>query len=76
MEKQILKAAKRSTSVAVTNSASVSIAKIKHIISSAINEFPNSKKKVPVTITKGDNWICIASVIGNECITISLTELK
>lgn len=76
MEKKVSTSVKQTTSVAVTSSKSVSIAKFKQLISNVVKEFPDSKNKVPVTITKGDNWLCIASVIGKECITISLTELK
>ena len=76
MEKQISKPVKQTSSVAVTSSKSVSIAKFKQLFSNVVKEFPDSKKKVPVTITSGDNWMCIAAVVGKECITISITELK
>jgi hypothetical protein len=71
------KVIKETTSVEVTKSANVTPEKLATVIQQTLNSLPGTKKKkVPIVITKGDNWLCIASVVGDQAVTLSITNLK
>ena len=71
------KVIKETTQVEVTKSANVTPEKLATVIQQTLNSLPGTKKKkVPIVITKGDNWLCIASVVGDQAVTLSITNLK
>lgn len=68
---------KEASQVEVTKSANVTPEKLATVIQQTLNSLPGTKKKkVPIVVTKGDNWLCIASVVGNQVITLNITDLK
>ena len=75
MEKQIKKPTRRTSNVQVAQSKSVSIATLLSTINSSLNNLSTRKKTVPLVVTKGDNWMCIASVVDNICVTVNFTEI-
>ena len=68
---------KETSQVEVTKGANVTPEKLLTVINNTLNSLPGTKKKkVPIVVTKGDNWLCIASVVGNQVITLNITDLK
>ena len=68
---------KETSQVEVTKGANVTPDKLLSVINNTLNSLPGTnKKKVPIVVTKGDNWLCIASVVGNQVITLNITDLK
>ena len=68
---------KETSQVEVTKSANVTPEKLATVIQQTLNSLPGTKKKkVPIVITKGDNWLCVASVVGDKAVTLSITDLK
>ena len=68
---------KETSQVEVTKSANVTPEKLATVIQQTLNSLPGTKKKkVPIVITKGGNWLCIASVVGDKAVTLSITDLK
>ena len=71
------KVIKETSQVEVTKSANVTPEKLATVIQQTLNSLPGTKKKkVPIVITKGDNWLCVASVVGDKAVTLSITDLK
>ena len=71
------KVIKETSQVEVTKGANVTPDKLLSVINNTLNSLPGTKKKkVPIVVTKGDNWLCIASVVGNQVITLNITDLK
>ena len=68
---------KETSQVEVTKGANVTPDKLLSVLQQTLNSLPpTKKKKVPIVITKGDNWLCIASVVGDKAVTLSITDLK
>ena len=71
------KVIKETSQVEVTKGANVTPDKLLSVLQQTLNSLPpTKKKKVPIVITKGDNWLCIASVVGDKAVTLSITDLK
>ena len=68
---------KETSQVEVTKGANVTPDKLLSVLQQTLKALPGTKKKkVPIVITKGGNWLCIASVVGDKAVTLSITDLK
>lgn len=63
--------------IQVIKKGSTSANQITQLIESAFKKFaPKRKRKMPMTVTQGENWACFAFVVGDMCVTINFTEMR
>ena len=63
--------------IQVVNQGDTTSIKLQSLLSNLLGDltYGNPDSKLPTTVTCGDNWLCIASIVGDVCLSINFTEI-